>query len=127
VSGTGSTETASQGLAGTRTSPEAHRGAEGVGTEERTRRLAEVLKEVWMAGEQLNMAKPVGERIDWEMFARAIETRMAAVDTGADQVERGARAMFAVTNRLDGWAEPTVPEDLREHYRRLARAVLEAR
>lgn len=53
-----------------------------------------------------------------------------AVDTGADLdgwAERGARAMFAVTNRADDWADPSIPEDLREHYQRLARAVLEAR
>lgn len=91
--------------------------------------LAEALRESWLAGEQLNMDRPVGDRIDWEMFARAVERRLAqvrpAVDT--DTVERGARAMFAVTNRADDWDEPSIPEDLKAHYRRLSRAVLEAR
>jgi hypothetical protein len=43
---------------------------------ERTARLARVLQEVWMAGEQLDMARPVGERIDWMQFAEAIERRL---------------------------------------------------
>lgn len=85
--------TASGGQSGVRVTPrgagEAYSGAEGVGAEERTGRLAEVLQEVWMAGEQLNMAKPVGERIDWEMFARAIERRLpqvSAVDTALEHL-----------------------------------------
>lgn len=76
--------TASGGLAGVPGTPpgpgEAPGGAEGVG---HTERLARALKECWLAGEQLNMALPLGERIDWLAFARAVENRLArAVDTG---------------------------------------------
>jgi hypothetical protein len=105
-----------------------------------TEALAGALRETWMAGEQLNLDRPVGERIDWLRFAHGVEQRLAGLNdrepgpaepfapvrAPVDTVERGARAMFAVTNRADDWDEPSIPEDLREHYRRLARAVLEA-
>jgi hypothetical protein len=116
------------GVPGTQHDPErAHRAAEGVIEE-----LARALEDSWLAGEQLNMDRPVGNRIDWLKWAHGIENRLGglsaqvrAVDT--DRVERGARAMFAVTNRADDWDEPSIPADLKDHYRRLARAVLEAR
>lgn len=151
MSGTRSPETAGEGLTGMGVSPERHRGAERVvgyrplepGEQARhTEALARVLEETWLAGEQLNMARPVGSRIDWMQWAHAIEQRLtgslndwepgpaepfAEIVAPVDTVERGARAMFAVTNRSDDWDEPSIPEDLREHYRRLARAVLEAR
>lgn len=41
-------------------------------------------------------------------------------------VELAARAMFAVTNPADEWGEPSIPEYLREHYRRLAEAAIGA-
>lgn len=132
-------------------SGEAPGGAEGVvgyraleDPEEQARHteaLAAALRETWMAGEQLNMVRPPGERIDWLQWAHAIEQQLtglndwepgpaepfAPVRAPVDTVERGARAMFAVTNRSDSWDEPSIPEDLKVHYRRLARAVLEAR
>jgi hypothetical protein len=89
--------------------------------------LAQALREAWLSGEQLNLDRPPGERIDWEMLARAVERRLPQASAPVDTVERGARAMFAVTNRSDDWDAPSIPEDLREHYRTLARAVLEAR
>lgn len=150
MSGTGSPQEDGEGLAGMGVSPGRHSGAEGVvgyrplegGEQARhTEALAGALRETWMAGEQLNMVRPPGERIDWLQWAHAIEQRLtglndwepgpvepfAPVRAPVDTVERGARAMFAVTNRADDWEEPSIPEDLKAHYRRLARAVLEAR
>jgi hypothetical protein len=140
VSGTGSPETAGEGLAGMGVSPGRHSGAEGV-----TEKLARALEESWLAGEQLDMDRPVGNRIDWLKWAHGIELRLAGLNdwkpgpaetfaqvtvltpVDTDRVERGARAMFAVTSRADDWDEPSIPADLKDHYRRLARAVLEAR
>jgi NMD protein affecting ribosome stability and mRNA decay len=51
--------------------------------------LAEALREAWLSGEQLNLARPVGERIDWAQYARAVEQRLAqdaaAVDTAGSR------------------------------------------
>jgi hypothetical protein len=90
------------------------------------------MQRIWLSGvpivvEQDIEGRAVDTRISWERFAEAL---LAAVDTGDDldvRVERGAKAMFAVTNRGDAWANPTIPGHLKNHYRRLARAVLEAR
>jgi hypothetical protein len=150
--------TASGGLPGVPVTPqgpeEAPGGAEGVavyrpleGREQarHTEALARALEESWLAGEQLDMDRPVGNRIDWLKWAHGIELRLAGLNdwkpgpaetfaqvtvltpVDTDRVERGARAMFAVTNRADDWDEPSIPADLKDHYRRLARAVLEAR